>query len=291
MKNLNIFGLLAWVAITSSCKKGEALNPIKLDSQTIAVNTPLSDTTVYVYPTGYTESTAIAQPVNLGVPIYLEAKNDIVNPAFLSAIKLLLPSRASIVEKHPDLLAANAVNTINVKSISDIYVTFIDQSTGYNNAIGYYTYKTGHPPVATSGGSANGAMDKVIYIFPNAMTVIKNGGLVTGNKVKLGTFNAGTSIGFVLFRSGWTGTTISASTLKYYSQDSLNPETISNLKKHSIMLYDNSQDIFLVGFEDTDREKTSDNDFNDVMFYISSTVTHGINNTNVVPIYKFENDN
>jgi len=282
MKNLSHFAVLVWVVIFSSCKKDAELSPTK--AVDIAVK---HDTTVYVYPTGYNDSNAIAKPINLGVPIYLSPQNDIMNASLLSSINLNLQSGFPIPIKHPEFLASSAVNTINLNATSDIYVTIVSTGTGYNNALAYYTYKTGFPPTKSNGGNAHGAMDSVVFIFPNAIVKGGNtyGGLVPGNKVKLGTFKAGTSIGFLIFVNGWAGTNINTSRTKYYAQDDLNPESVNNLKRHELMLYDDIHQLYLFGFEDQNRLSLScDNDFNDVVFYVTSNLNNSISNANVVSI-------
>jgi hypothetical protein len=276
MKNLLTFGLLAWVSISTSCKKGEALNPIKLDEQTV-ITKQVHDSTYYVYPTGYTTANAFLAPINLGVPAYIEPHNDMVDKSFLQRVNNNLPDRTSLDEKDPEALAPVTVNTINITKSTDVYITFLSSNAGYRNTLAYYTYKTTDPPVNSTGGSDNGAIDKVTYIFPYAISQTSGGGLVAGNKVKLGTFSAGTTIGFVLIINGWTGININPQNIKYYSQDNLNPETVSNLKRHAVMLYDSDSDTYIIGFEWTNRQvAASDDDFNDEVFYVKSSQANSI---------------
>lgn len=281
MKNLLTFGLLIWVAVSTSCKKGEALNPIKLDSQT-SVSTVVHDSTYYVYPTGYTVANAISAPINLGVPAYLDAKNDTVSQNFLSQINNTFQDGLSLLKTHPEYLSPKTVNTINIVSSTDLYVTFVSSNWGYKNTLAYYTYKTGKPPVTTSGGSVHGAMDTITYIFPNANASTEQGGLITGNRFKIRKLAPGTSIGFVLILAGWNGYNIDPEKVKYYGQDYLNPETVDSLKRHEILLYDKNSDRYIIGFERLNRQtESSDQDFNDVMFYVQATKPNSISNNNV----------
>ena len=285
MKNLLTFGLLAWVAISTSCKKGDALNPIKLDSQT-SIGTIVHDSTYYVYPTGYTAKNAFLAPTVLGVPAYFETKNDLIDQSFQSSINALLPSGVSVVSTHPEYADSRALNIINVVAQTDVYVTFVGQNTAYHSTLAYYTYPTGKPPVTNSGGSDNGAMDKVTYIFPN----VTSAGLVSGNTVRLGSFKAGTSIAFVLIFNSWTGTGINNDNDKFYTQDNLNPETVNTLKRHAILLYDKDDNLFLLGFEDKNRQYgTCDNDFNDVIVYVKGATANSISKTNVVTMIEKTN--
>jgi len=281
MKKLLTFGLLASVGIYTSCKKGEALNPIKLDNQTGIATPNVHDSTYYVYPTGYSAKTAFVAPINLGVPAYLENKIAPFGQSLQSSINALLPSGVSVASAHPKYVDSVALNTINVFAQTDISVTFVGQSTVYHSTLAYYTYPTGKPPLANSGGSDNGAMDKITYIFPN----VTSGGLAPGNTVKLGSFKPGTSIAFILIFNSWTGAGINNNNDKYYTQDSLNPETVNTLKRHAILLYDKKDDLFLLGFEDKNRQYgTCDNDFNDVLVYIKGTTVNSISITNIIPI-------
>ena len=281
MKNLLTFGLLACVVISTSCKKGEAINPIPLDTQTGIATTPVHDSTYYVYPTGYTAKNAFLAPADLGTPAYLEAKNALVDQSLQSSINALLPSGVSVVSTHPDYVDSGALNIINVVAQTDVYITFVGQSTVYHNTLAYYTYPTGKPPVTNSGGSDNGAMDKITYIFPN----VTSAGLISGNTVKMGNFKPGTSIAFVLIFNGWTGAGINNNNDKFYTQDNLNPETVNTLKRHAILLYNKIDNLFLLGFEDKNRQYgTCDNDFNDVLVYIKGTTANSISKTNVMPM-------
>ncbi|MES1226734.1 MAG: DUF4114 domain-containing protein, partial [Bacteroidota bacterium] len=91
-----------------------------------------------------------------------------------------------------------------------------------------------------------------------------------GDKVKLGSFNPGTSIGFVLMQNAWdtTNATLNNKAVHFCSNDVLNPETDPAKKKHAVLIKYPPENIILVGFEDWDRSDSyCDNDFNDVMFY------------------------
>ena len=112
------------------------------------------------------------------------------------------------------------------------------------------------------------------------------GNLKSGNKIKLGKFNAGTSIGFVLFANGWNGQAVNSNATKFYSTTACNPETNPDLKKHTVLLYSAAkQNIDLIGFDDQNRETGgSDNDFNDIVFYATSNPPTAISQTNVQPV-------
>ncbi len=241
-------------------------------------------TTDYVYPGSYNASNAFTSPTNLGKPVYLEANADVIEASLLSYVNASLPEGSPLTTTHPEYLTSTAVQTINVTAKSDVWVTFVSEGAGYRNALGYYTYKTGTPPSAATGGTILGGIDKVTYIFPNASAYGSGGGLVSGDKVKLGTFEAGTSIAFVLFQDAWTGTTVNASATKFYTTDKFNPESTTATRRHSVMLYDNVHKLYLLGFEDQNRQSGSDNDFNDLVVYASANPITAISNEGVPPI-------
>jgi LruC domain-containing protein len=242
-------------------------------------------TTDIGYPTGYTSSNAFTSPTNLGRPAYLEATGDAIPASLLSYVNASLPEGTPVTTSHPSYLTSTAVNTINVTATSDVWVTFVSEGAGYQNTLAYYTYQTSNPPGLSSGGTLFGGIDKITYIFPNASASGSGGGLISGDKVKLGTFSAGTSIGFVLLQNAWTGSGVNTNATKFYTQDSFNPETTTSLKRHTVMLYDDVHKLYLLGFEDTNRQTGgSDNDFNDLVVYATSNPVTGISSTNVVTV-------
>ncbi|MFD2873378.1 LruC domain-containing protein [Mucilaginibacter ximonensis] len=238
--------------------------------------------TDFVYPNGYTSSNAFTSPKNLGRPAYLEATGDVIDASLLSYVNASLPEGVPLSTSHPDYLT-NKVNTINITAKADVWVTFVSEGAGFENTLAYYTYNTNNPPTQASGGTLFGGIDKITYIFPNASTAGSGGGLKSGDKVKLGTFDAGTTVAFVLLQNAWTGSGVSTSATKFYSQNSFNPETSSSLRQHSVILYDDVHKLYLMGFEDQNRT-SSDNDFNDLVVYATSNPITAISNTNVAAV-------
>ncbi|WP_121201848.1 LruC domain-containing protein [Mucilaginibacter gracilis] len=248
--------------------------------------TLLSSSIVFAYPLPYT-STADAvvntaqYPTSYGIPNYLEPTSDVIDASLLSYVNASLPESKPLTTTHPDYLASTAVSTINVTAKADVWVTFVAEGAGNLNSFAFYTYTTGNPPTTEAD------IKKATIIFPNASGLGSGGGLKAGNKVKLGTFDAGTSIGFILIGSGWTGAGINTNATKFYSDNALNPETTASLKKHSVVLYDDVHKLTLIAFEDINRQAAScDNDFNDVVFYATSNPVTAISNVGVSAIDK-----
>lgn len=227
--------------------------------------------------TAGTTYTSMGNTDSYGRPKYL-VTSDVISNTLLSYINTSLPESTPLTQTHPQYLTDAATGTINVTAASDVWITFVSEGAGYYNSIGYYTYPTANPPTKASDIS-------VVYLaFPNASLYGSGGNMRSGDKVKLGTFSGGTSIGFVLFANGWAGSNqVYTDVTKYYSDPQLNPETDVNYKKHSVLLYDAADKLYLVGFEDLARP-AGDQDFNDVVFYATANPITALSNAGVQPI-------
>jgi hypothetical protein len=211
----------------------------------------------------------------LGVPNYLEPVNDVVPTAFLDNIAASLPERYPVPTYHPQYITAGTETDISLTAEADVWVTFVSDGAGYRNVLGFYTY-TGTAPTTRPADS------NVTIIFPNVSASGSGGGLITGNKVRLGTFTAGTKIGWVLIANGYNGTTVTQGNWKLYSNPNYNPEADASLRYHNVLLNDAVYDKVVLGFEDIRRDNSGcDNDFNDAIFYISATPNTAINKSNL----------
>lgn len=236
----------------------------------------------------YGPASPLANPVvkaigtfnSLGVPSYLITPNDIIDAAFLTDINNALPEYNPVPTAHPAYLNANNETNLDFQKISDVWVTFVHEGAGYRNVLCYYKYNSANPPSTVSD------IDTLYAIFPNTSFVNSGGGLVSGNKVKIGTFAPGTTIGWAIIANGYNGSAITAGAGTFYSNSALNPETNVNLKKHCILLNDVNRDKFLLSFEDLNRAAGADNDFNDAIFYVTSNPVEGFKIANVpLPAY------
>ncbi len=130
-----------------------------------------------------------------GIPDIL--LKDTIPTDLLNFIDTLLPDGKNLTIRHPELFSSSAIGDITITSPSTVYITFVNQSGAYNNAIAFYTYPTNQPPTKPTD------ISKITYVFPNA------GGhtaLQPGDKANIGNFTAGTSIGFVLMENAWDTT-------------------------------------------------------------------------------------
>ena len=212
-----------------------------------------------------------------GVPKYLEGK-DVISSELLSYVNASLPESNPVPVAHPTYLQSGNTTDLNIGETADVWITFVSEGAGYLNTLGYFTYPTGSAPTKASD------IDTIHYIFPNASLPYSGGNLASGSRVKLGRFEPGTSIGFVLLAYGWNGNGVNSSVTKYYSEPALNPETKASLKQHTVLLYDDKHKLFLSGFEDLNREGSSDNDFNDLVFYATSNPVTAISTADVQPV-------
>jgi len=217
---------------------------------------------------------------NQGRPQYLVSPSDVISNTLISYLNTSLPESKALPTSHPQYLTDSATGDVNVVADADVWVTFVTEGAGYVNSVGYYTFPTANPPSTTAD------ITKINLMFPNASLYGSGGNMRAGDKVKLGTFKAGTSIGFVLFPNGWAGNgNVNTGGTKYFTDTKLNPEPTMALKRHTVLLNDAADGLYLVGFEDLDRSSSGcDNDFNDVVFYTTSNPITAISTVNVQPI-------
>jgi LruC domain-containing protein len=211
----------------------------------------------------------------LGRPNYLEPVGDVIGADMLQSINASLPELKSVALLHPQYISSGAASDIVITEKSDVWLTFIYEGAGYRNTLGYYKYPTNKPPATMQD------IDTIHFVFPNASLVGSGGGMHSGDKVKIGTIDAGTTIGLVLFADGWNGSSVNYyAGGAYFSDSNLNPEVNPALKRHTVMLQ--YQNTYMIGFEDMNREASGcDHDFNDVMVYASSNPITAISNVGV----------
>jgi hypothetical protein len=218
-------------------------------------------------PVEFTETTylTLGSFDNTGRPDYL-VSSDAISSDMLSYISSTLPEKSDLRMTHPEWLSSTATADIAITQQSDVFITFVAQGTAFADAIAFYTYPTNNPPAAPKD------LQVVTYFFPNAGF---NTTLRRGEKVKIGRFDAGTSVGFVLLQGAWNAAAtpkLNNKTVHFCSNDVLNPEVDTRLKKHAVLINYASENKVLIGFEDLDRTSADcDHDFNDVVLYATVT--------------------
>lgn len=226
----------------------------------------------------------ILQPIGtfntLGVPDYLESINDVIDPGMLSMINATLPEYQNLPNTHPDWVDPSINYDIRVVEESQVWVTFVDEGACWTNTLGFYTYDLDAPPASKND------IETIYIILPNASEAGGScgvGGLIPGNKVYLGQFQANTGIGLVMLVNGWSTSShqVSMGSYQLYSNPNFNPQVggpYAEQRQQFVMVYDDVRDLLLTGVEDQQRPQ-GDKDFNDLVFYITAIEVDGIDTT------------
>lgn len=215
---------------------------------------------------------------SLGVPNYLTT-SDIIPPSLLARIAASLPEYFPVTVYNPSYISTGTQSNVVMQENGHVWVTFVDEGAGYRNVLGYYSFPTLTPPAVVPANS------NLKIIFPNVSKINSGGGLVTGNRVYLGYFTAGTTISWFLVADGFRNGGVTTGNWRLFSNPDFNPEANPSLRSHNVLLYDTTTKKIILGFEDIRRDNAScDNDFNDAIFYVSSTpdtaiATEGMNKT------------
>lgn len=212
-----------------------------------------------------------------GVPNYLVA-NDAIDPQMLADINATLPEQVNINTTYPQFIDyTSQTNMVITVDSTDVWLTFVHEGAGFKNALGYFTFPTGSTP--TNKNQINPHM----VVFPNSSYAGSGGGLVSGNKVYLGKFNAGTTIGFFIVSNGWNGTSVDGSKDILYSIPALNPESNPADRAHMVFLQRNNK--FILGFEDNRLNfPGTDKDYNDVVYYATVVSPAKVDKDRVHPL-------
>jgi LruC domain-containing protein len=198
-----------------------------------------------------------------GKPKYLETPGDEISLDMLNSLNASLPEQSKVPVKNPEYIAKDATSNINITEDAEVWLTFVHEGAGYRNALGFYTYESNTPPKTLAD------IKEIKFVFPNASLRLSSGDMMSGDKVKLGTFKAGTTIGLVLFQNAWNGKDVTLSATALFSDANLNPEKDAELRRHNVLLQ--YKDYFMIGFEDIRRDESGcDQDFNDLLVYATS---------------------
>ena len=207
-----------------------------------------------------------------GRPKNLEPVDQIDFSDLMRQINAALPEKEKVKDKY---IATQVPTDLKIEKLADVWITFVHEGADYRNSLGYYTYPTGQAPTRPED------INEIHLVFPNASLKggIGEGNMLQGDKVKIGRFPSGTSVGFVLLQDAYrNGGTVEYRASKFYSTEGLNPEGDSRLKRHNVVLNNVAQRTFLIGFEDINRTpgQGSDQDFNDLVFYAQSNPVEAI---------------
>lgn len=214
-----------------------------------------------------------------GTPDYLEEVSDVVSVETQEMISNALPESFPVPDYNPHYITSGYDTDLNLDEDADVWVTFVDEGAGYRNVLGFYTYPIGNPPATAPNP------DQITIIFPNVSALGSGGGLQTGDKVKIGTFDEGTAIGWVLFANAWRHNKVGYGYWSLFSNPIYNPEPLPELQHHNVLLTDPDNERIILGFEDIRRDyRSCDNDFNDAIFYVTANPYEAIVTTNYVDV-------
>ncbi|MCF2856559.1 LruC domain-containing protein [Pseudoalteromonas sp. SMS1] len=212
------------------------------------------------WPTGYNQNT--------GKPDDLIYTRDQYSSDFFQRISNALPE----ARVNEAFITGDAGSTIHLNEEAEVFITFIHEGAGYKNSFGYFTFDPENPPTSPE------EVQETI-VFPN----LSYPHLTNGHRASIGTFPAGTSIGFFVAANGfWYYTGVKNWQIPYYySLSSLNPEPTEDLRQHCVLLYDEQEQEVVIGFEDLPRT-WGDNDFNDAVFSVTASPGSAISSGNLV---------
>ena len=147
---------------------------------------------------------------------------------------------------------------LNLATLSDVRVYFVNEGAGYHNSLGFNTDLSGGVETGDPQLSFPDASSSTSYFDPNGEVVRdSNTPVSAGDYVDIGTFDAGTQLDFFLIANGANGGQNVFST-----NDSANPDGLV----HAIAYALPDSPYLLIGFEDL--LNGGDNDFNDLLFLV-----------------------
>ncbi len=207
-----------------------------------------------------------------GVPNYLDGR-DVLSTTFLSELNAALPEYQPVPDYRPQYLNGKETE-VHLLEEAEVWVTFIHEGAGYRNTLAYYTYPTEQ---GIPGSLADGDLT---IIFPNVSYSGSGGGLISGDKVHIGRFPAGTSIGWVLIANGYSTTIkdVTNGNNRFYSYSDFNPDS-AGYRQHVVQI--DFEERVVLSFEDL-RRPGGDNDFNDAVFSVTSNPITAIDNSQLV---------
>ncbi|CAN1548593.1 Secretion system C-terminal sorting domain [Flavobacteriaceae bacterium] len=213
-----------------------------------------------------------------GTPQYF-VTSDVVSQETLQLIANSLPEGYKVPVYNPQYITSGYETDLILDKDAEVWVTFVGEGAGYRNVLGFYTYDINNPPTVAP------TADKITIIFPNVSAAGSGGSLVVGNKVKIGSFSAGTAIGWVLLANAWNGTKVTSGLWQLYSNPNFNPEAKASDRQHNVLLKDPANQLVILGFEDIRRDYSScDQDFNDAIFYVTASPYDAIRTENIADV-------
>jgi len=211
---------------------------------------------------------------NTGLPECLEDNPEELCETLISDLNVTLPPGVNAMNAHPDYFLNDNLEIV-LSEDAQISVTFIAEGAGFKNSFGYYFYDQSNPPA-----SPEDLLTSMTIIFPNASAQGSGGSLISGDEIyQLGTFPAGTVIGYFMLANAWNGTQITEGLYTHYSI----PEFNQNQAQQHILMYDYNCSNVLMTFEDIALPH-GDKDFNDLIFQMNIQPSTAVNDEDFVQI-------
>ncbi len=224
-----------------------------------------------LFPVAFALESTVSDYDRDGVPIImLDPIN--VSTDVIDSIENSLPESRPVPLYHPDYIVDDLSANLCLSKDATGTLTFIHEGAGYRNTLGFFTFDFNSVPLTEDD------ITDAQVLFPNVSFIDSQRGLITGYTVDLGILKKGRCIGFFLVANGWTGNEISLNNDRYFSISHLNPEIESANRNHNVLLFNEVESLFILGFEDLNRESNSDDDFNDAVFSLTVTPIDAISN-------------
>ncbi|KUJ59443.1 hypothetical protein AR687_23170 [Flavobacteriaceae bacterium CRH] len=235
--------------------------------------------TIFIYSFSFSQNYKfLGDYTSDGTPKYF-VNSDNITSETLTLIKNSLPESYPVPQYNPQYISSGYDTDLVIEKDAEVWVTFVEEGAGYKNVLGFYTYDINNPKTTKP------TAEEITIVFPNVSALGSGGSLVAGNKVKIGTFKAGTGIGWVLLANGWNGTKVTAGLWQLFSNSSFNPEAIVTLRSHNVLLSDPQNERIILGFEDIRRDYSNcDNDFNDAIFFVTANPFDAIRTNNIADV-------
>lgn len=199
--------------------------------------------------------------------------NDELCESLISDFQIALPEGKDATKKNKEFFT-NENREVVLTERAEVAVSFVLEGAGYRNTFGYYAYNKNNPPQTVED-----ILDSKHIIFANTSAVGSGGTLKEGDRVNLGTFDAGTVIGYFIISDGWNGYEVTEGLYTIYTNPNLNRDG----KQQSIMMYSENCGSLITAFEDI-HTSGGDKDFNDLVVKTSISPLTAMNTDVVVSL-------
>ena len=220
-------------------------------------------------------------PSNINVDDKSQNIHKSIGQTLIDDIHITFPENRTLVDTHPNWIKKSDIRTIDT---CEITLTFIHEGAGYKNGLSYYIYDLESPPTRFPD------VGHIYVVFPNASMNGSGGSMNTGDTMKIPysvtsltvqngirfgqtfdyVFPKNKGIAFVLHANRWRSGELNVGHSMYSSDPVLNPESSETLKHHFINYISPVDPTMIIyGVEDIKRTRTSDHDFNDLVFSVN----------------------